>query len=89
VQDLGATPPQLEVTYAITGELDDRTLRFGPLPTTTTAGCPDAIVRVAAMGAVAGEDADGRTIWATDNLSDIDAITNQAAPVVIRTARLE
>lgn len=89
LQELGTTPPQLTVTYAITGDLEDHTLRFGPLPTTTTAGCPDAIVHVAAMSAVAGEDADGRTIWATDNLSDIDAITNQAAPVVIRTARLE
>lgn len=89
LQELGTTPPQLTVTYAVTGDLEEHTLRFGPLPTTTTAGCPDAIVHVAAKSAVAGEDADGRTIWASDNLSDIDAITNQAAPVLIRTARLE
>ncbi|MBL8942872.1 MAG: hypothetical protein JNK45_06990 [Myxococcales bacterium] len=89
LQELGATPPQLTVTYAITGDLEGRTLRFGPLPTTTTAGCPDAIVHVAAKSALSGEDADGRPIWATDNLSDIDAITNQAAAVVIRGARLE
>lgn len=86
-QDLGAKT--LRVTYAITGELEDHTLRFGPLPTTTTAGCPDPIVRVPAMSALSGEDADGRAIWATNNLSDIDAITNQPAAVVIRAAALE
>jgi hypothetical protein len=78
---------QLTVTYAITGEAENRVLLFGPLPTKETAGCLDPIVRVAANGAISGNDGSGNKIWVTESFSPTEAITGQGGAIVVRAAR--
>lgn len=78
---------QLTVTYAVTGDIENRVLLFGPLPTKETAGCLDPIVRVAANGAISGNDGSGNKIWVTESFSPTEAITGQGGAIVVRAAR--
>jgi hypothetical protein len=79
---------QLTVEYAITGELEGRVLPFGPLPTKATAGCEDAIVRVA-IGGVRGYDGEGVTIWTASAITPTKAVTDQGGEVTVEAARAE
>jgi hypothetical protein len=77
----------LVVDYAITGELEDRRLRFGPLPTEMLAACPDATsptVRIGSNGAIRGTDATGAVFWETKSFSPDTVKTDQGQPLTIR-----
>lgn len=76
---------QLTVRYAIDGSLENRLLRFGPLPTKETAGCLDPIVR-AAVGGVKGYDTSGAVIWEVTSIEPLDAVTDQGGEIVVRIA---
>lgn len=78
--------PQLTVTYAVTGEVENRGLLVGPLPTIETAGCPDPIVRLAANAGVFGEDAEGNEVWTAQSVSPTEAITDQDGAIVVHMA---
>ncbi len=78
---------QLTITYTINEELENRVLLFGPLPEKETAGCLDPIVRVAANGAIKGQDGEGNEIWVTESFSPTEAVTGQGGAIVIRAAR--
>lgn len=78
--------PQLSVVYLLEGELENRRLQFGPLPTKETAGCNDPIVRFSAAN---GRDPEDVEIWVTESYSPTEAVTNQGGAIVVRAARVE
>lgn len=80
---------QLTVTYAITGELENRVLLFGPIPTKETAACVNPIVRVAANGAISGNNGEGTKLWVTESFSPTEALTDQGGAIIVRAAREE
>jgi hypothetical protein len=80
--------PQLTVVYAIAGELEDRELRFGPLPTKEAAGCPDPIVR-ASVGGIVGYDMAGETVVAASAVSPTSAVTDQGGSLVVELAAVD
>jgi hypothetical protein len=89
-QDLG-TAPSLTVDYDIAGDLEDRRLTFGPLPTRDLAQCPgdtDPIVRVARNAAVQGFDAEGTQLWKVRSFAPGQAFTGQVPPITFRVSRL-
>lgn len=75
---------QLSLEYRISGALESRTLRFGPLPTSATAGCGDPEVE---FSTARGEDADGALLWAVETFDPAQAITDQTGPITIHAAR--
>ena len=88
-QELAAAK-QLTVTYSVTGEIENRVLPFGPLPTEELAACEasrDPVVRVGSNGAVRGIDAGGNTLWNTESFNPPEAATGQGGTIVIRAAR--
>lgn len=81
---------QLSVRYELNGELEDRVLPFGPIPTDELAGCAaggQPIVRVGSNGAVRGLDANGNVVWVTEAFEPSEAATGQGAPITIRAGR--
>ena len=85
VQELEVTSA-LTVTYEVTGPLEGRRLRFGPLPTLELAACADGgqpIVRVGSNGSVRGVDASGTTVWVTQSFFPAEAATDVGAPISI------
>lgn len=83
------TGKMLTVRYDVTGPLEDRQLRFGPLPTQELAACPAGglpIVRISS-GAVRGFDAAGAMLWALESFQPPEGATDQGAVLRIRVAR--
>ncbi|MEM7154326.1 MAG: hypothetical protein AAF799_15880 [Myxococcota bacterium] len=81
---------QLTIEYEINGDLEDRVLPFGPIPTEELASCAaggQPIVRVGSNGAVRGLDANGDVVWATEAFEPSEAATGQGAPITIRAGR--
>lgn len=88
-QELDAAK-QLTIRYAVSGDIEDRTLPFGPLPIAELADCEaggQPIVRVNSNGAVRGLDGNGDVVWNTEAFSPSEAATGQGAPITIRAAR--
>lgn len=80
---------QLSINYTISGDLENRVLLFGPLPNKVTAGCENPIVRVAANGAIKGQNGEGADIWQTESFSPTEAVTDQGGAITVRAARVE
>jgi hypothetical protein len=76
---------QLTVRYEVTGELENRRLAFGPLPTSETAGCPDPIVR-ASVGGIKGYDQNGDVVWEAESVEPLDALTDQGGEISVGMA---
>lgn len=88
-QELDAAK-QLTIEYAVSGDIEDRVLPFGPIPEPGLAACDaggQPIVRVGSSGAVRGLDGSGDVVWATEAFSPSEATTGQGAPITIRAAR--
>lgn len=73
---------QLTVAYDITGELENRQLAFGPLPTKETAGCLDPSVRTL-VGGIEGYSEDGAVMWESSSIHAVDALTDQAEAIAV------
>jgi len=81
---------QLTVNYLVDGEVEDRTLPFGPLPLASLADCEpgnDPIVRLVNAAAVRGLDGNGDVVWSTESFDPAEAATGQGAPITVRAAR--
>jgi len=81
---------QLTIDYLVDGEVEDRTLPFGPLPLASLADCEpgnDPIVRLVNAGAVRGLDGNGGVVWITESFDPAEAATGQGAPITVRAAR--
>jgi hypothetical protein len=77
----------LTVVYEITGELEDRYVNFGPLPTPELAMCEgfsQPIVRVAANGQIRGVAGNGDVVWVTKSFDPDQAFTGQGQRIQIR-----
>lgn len=81
--------PQLTVTYAVSEDVENRVLWFGPIPTKETAGCVAPIVRIATNGAIRGTNDAGNDVWVTESFSPTEALTDQGGPIIVRAARVE
>ncbi|MCA9710699.1 MAG: hypothetical protein KDK70_32965 [Myxococcales bacterium] len=82
---------QLTITYSPTGDLENREVPFGPIPTAELAHCEGGgspIVRVGSNGAVRGLAGDGSTLWNTESFNPEEAATGQGAPIKIKAARV-
>lgn len=85
-----ASAKQLTITYSIEGDVEDRELPFGPVPTAELAACEaggQPVVRVGSNGAVRGIDGSGNTLWNTESFSPAEAATGQGAAIGIKAAR--
>lgn len=82
---------QLTVFYDVTGPLEGRRLRYGPLPTEALAACEGDVPRVivGSNGAARGLDAEGNTLWRVEAFSPAEAATGQSTPIVFQVARGE
>ncbi len=77
---------RLTVLYEMTGEIEDRYVEFGPLPTEETAACEgfgQPIVRVGSNGAVRGLNGNGDTVWETVSFDPDKAATGQGQAIEI------
>lgn len=85
------TATQLSVFYDVSGPLEGKRLRFGPLPTAGLAACEAGslpIVRVGNSAAIRGLDATGEPLWVTESFDPAEAATDQGAPITIRVTRI-
>jgi hypothetical protein len=87
-QHLDGGPAQLEVGYAVTGDLAGRQLAVGPLPNETEARCPGGALPEVHVGAVRGLDGAGVLLWQGQSVSQTDAVVDQGAAVTIYAARV-
>jgi hypothetical protein len=88
-QELNMNAHFLTVTYAVSGELQNRIVPFGPLPTAEKAMCMGAdlpLVRLSAQGNVRGRDANDDIVWHAESFSPPEAVTNQGAEIRIGAA---
>ncbi|MEM7153922.1 MAG: hypothetical protein AAF799_13820 [Myxococcota bacterium] len=79
---------QLTVETTITGPLEGRQLRFGPLPTADLTQCdgplPFPIAEIHSNGSARGLDAAGEALWVTQYADPIAATTDQREPIRIQ-----
>lgn len=79
----------LTVLYAITGDVENRTLHFGPVPLPELANCEAnslAVVRVGSNGAVRGLNGvppEGDPLWQIQTFGPTEAVANQGASIGI------
>jgi len=73
---------KLVADYEVDGPLDGRTLRVGPLPTRTLAGCDPEVPVYAGQLEVWGRAADGTVLW-TASVEGIPAHQDDAPVVVV------
>lgn len=78
-----STDRRLTVTYAVSGELENRQLAFGPLPTEALAGC-EPIVEVRTPDAVLGVETSGSQIWEIRSFRPDAAKTDQGGEIRFR-----
>lgn len=79
--------PHLTIIYEMTGDLENRFVNFGPLPTDELAACEglgQPIVRVASNGDVRGLTGSGETLWEAVSFDPDKAATNQGQAMEIR-----
>jgi hypothetical protein len=77
----------LRVVYEMTGDIEDRWVNFGPLPTAGLAACADGDqprVRIAANGNIRGLAANGDLVWVTRSFDPEQAVTDQGQAFQIR-----
>lgn len=77
----------LSVLYEVSGDIENRIIHFGPLPTAELAMCDGGgtpIVRVGSNGAIRGQTAAGDRIWETKSFSPDKAGTNQGQAIKVR-----
>lgn len=73
---------RLTVTYAVQGELENRRLAFGPLPTESLAGC-DPIVEIRTTEQIFGVEASGSQVWEVRNFRPTAARTDQGEEIIL------
>lgn len=77
----------LQVTYQVSGAIENRTLHFGPVPLPELAACDGTgapLVRVSNNGAVRGLDGvDGNVLWSIQKFNPDIAAPNQGASIAI------
>lgn len=77
----------LKVTYEVTGDIENRQINFGPLPTTELAACDGTgqpKVRVGTNGAIRGLSGDGNLVWETKSFTPDQAATDQGQAIKVR-----
>jgi hypothetical protein len=77
----------LSVLYEVSGDIENRTIHFGPLPTAELAQCEGGgapIVRVGSNGAVRGQTSSGDLVWETKSFDPDKAGTDQGLAIAIR-----
>lgn len=77
----------LSVLYEVSGDIENRIIHFGPLPTAELAMCEgggNPIVRVGSNGAIRGQTSSGDRIWETKSFSPDKAGTNQGQAIKVR-----
>jgi hypothetical protein len=79
---------QLTVTYRIMDPaMENKFLKFGPLPDAELAGCEPGVQPLMTSPSVRGFDGAGNEIWTTASSNPQTAATNQGQRVEIRAAR--
>jgi len=84
--------PVLVLAYLVTGgELENKVLIVGPLPTIELAGCAGGALPTVSIQApgITGLGADGNPIWQGTSAPEDKAMTNQGLPMKVRVARIE
>ena len=79
----------LSVIYDVSGPIEGRRLRFGPLPTAALTLCGDGelpAVIVVTGSVIRGFDAAGDVIWQTVSFFPHQAATDQSAPITVEVA---
>lgn len=82
--------PQLTVVYDVTSDSDieDKTLRFGPLPLASLADCaPGQHASVRMTNSISGQDANGSPLWRTETRNGDVAEAGQGGSIVIYARR--
>lgn len=83
--------PYLNIIYNVSGgDLENRVLIVGPLPTAELANCDgDSLptVSIQAPG-ITGNGADGNPIWQGTSAPEFKATTNQGLPMKVRVAEI-
>ena len=77
----------LSVLYEVNGDIENRILHFGPLPTEELAMCDGGgapLVRVGSNGAIRGQTGAGDRIWETKSFSPDKVATNQGQAIKVR-----
>ncbi len=87
-QVLDTDPQHLTVEYAIMGELENRTIKFGPLPLPNLTMCEGGgpgIVRLQAAGVRGGSQ--GNELWTMSSFGPSEAAPGQGQAIAIRSER--
>jgi hypothetical protein len=78
---------RLEITYTVTGELENRRLPAGPFPDREEAACMGGGSPIVSLGTVKGRNADGEDVWNTESFDPTQAVIDQGAAFKIYAAR--
>jgi hypothetical protein len=80
---------RLEITYTVTGELENRKLPAGPFPDAEEAACMGGTSPTVSLGLVKGRNAAGEDVWETESFDPTQAVIDQGAPFKIYAKRPE
>lgn len=82
--------PQLRVMLAVSGEVEDRVVPFGPLPTAELAQCAmdlEPTVRLVNGATVRGLDEMNEELWRGSAFAPTTVATNEEEPIVVEVVR--
>lgn len=81
------TNKRLEITYSVSGEIENRRLAAGPFPNREEAACMGGSSPIVGLGTVKGRDSSGADVWNTESFDPTQAVIDQGAAFKIYAAR--
>jgi hypothetical protein len=78
---------RLEITYTVSGELENRRLAAGPFPDRDEAACMGGSAPEVGLGSVKGRNSDGADVWNTESFDPTQAVIDQGAAFKIYAAQ--